>query len=1074
MGAATGDPLFVLDPKNRFRLRSLLAHFGEAHLARGRRLMDRKAVSYGEWEADGVLVCQVKAKQTHTVRVRPAVGLDAECDCGQKKVCAHRAAVCLSLAVRPAGSPEGPGARTGRQVSWQLALHRAVEQAERPVEPAPEAVRLIFRLEIAPDGTPIIETHKAQPGPNGPVGESVFGLAGSWGHDPLEPKEKFLTLADVALCRILRQYPVDGHKKGTRTGGGFRFQPPMAARYGVLMALMRGGRLYEKGGTQPLMAGPSRQVTPVVEDVLPDETPADGWMLKLSGVSVGTTVIAGEPPLYIEGHTIGSLMTPLPGSLAALLTTQPVHIPAGDRAEFLTYWVPRLSAYSQVSLPPGLAPRRVKGVKPTPRITLRDDVGELTLEPEFVYGEAPPVAALSTLEPMAHREDEAVAYVRDATAEALYIARLLTPKTEGLEKPSATGPGRWAYKGDNAYDFLLTELPQLAAEGWEAFGEASLTDHRIYRGKSRMTGRIRSGIDWFDLKMEADFDGARMAPEKLLAAWEAGRRFVRLPDGQVARIPDWVRDRAQALEEAGLSKKEEARLSAFQVPLLLELTAGVALDADADFRKAAEKLQRFDGIAAVAPPAGLKATLRPYQKDGLAWLEFLREYGFHGILADDMGLGKTIQVLALLLLEKQRGHLDKPSLVVVPTSLIFNWAHEIKRFAPDLTVTTWHGPDRFRGQAKLTGVDIVLTNYALVRQDLARFEKMDFHYLVLDEAQYVKNPDSQVSHAVRQLIARHRLSLTGTPLENHLGELWSQFAYLMPGFLGTSIQFRRRFGAPIERGEDDAARKLLGRVRPFILRRTKDQVATELPERVETTLLCRLEGEQRELYEQIRDLYRTQVAKSIQSKGLSRSRITILDALLKLRQVCCDPALLPAGLAGEVTRSAKMELFVEFLTEALEEGHRLLVFSQFVSMLTRIRGRLDAAGIAYSYLDGRTRNREKKVRDFQENPDIPVFLISLKAGGTGLNLTGADYVVHFDPWWNPAVEQQATDRAHRIGQTRKVFSYKLIAEDTVEEKIVALQEKKRSLSNLLMGGEKELVADLSLDDLERIFGDLDL
>lgn len=1068
---------FVPHPKNRFRLRTLLAHFGEARLARGRRLADRKCVTYGPREEDGTLVCQVNDKKTYTVRVRPEAGLAGECDCGKKEACAHRAAVFLSLAERPAESPDGEGVPGGRTVSWQLALHRAVEEAERPLEPAPDAVRLIFRLEVAADGTPAIETHKARPGPGGPVGESVFGLAGSWGHDPLEPKEKFLTTADVALCRILRQYPAEGAKKGTRAGGGFRFQPPMAARYGLLMALVKSGRLYETNATQPLVAGPARQVTPLVEDVPVDGgkgQPEDGWLLRLSGVHPGATVIAGEPPLYLEGQMLGALMTPLPGPLAALLSTRPVHVPERDRAEFLTHWVPRLSAYAQVALPKGLAPRREKGVRPTPRITLKDDAGELTLEPEFVYGEAPPVAALSTVEPMTHLREGAVAYVRDATAEALYIARLLTPKTEGLAKPSATGPGRWAYTGDDAYDFLLTELPRLAAEGWETFGEASLTDHRIYRGKSRMASRIRSGIDWFDLQVEADFGGTRVAPEKLVAAWEAGRRFVRLPDGQVARIPDWVQERARALEEAGLTRKEEARLSSFQVPLLLELTDGAMLDADAGFRKAAEKLQGFEGIRPVAPPAGLKATLRPYQEDGLAWLEFLREYGFHGILADDMGLGKTLQVLALLLLEKQRGHLDLPSLVVVPTSLIFNWAHEIERFAPGLTVTTWHGPDRFRGQKKLSGADVVLTNYALVRQDLARFEKMDFHYVVLDEAQYVKNPDSQVSHAVRQLAARHRLSLTGTPLENHLGELWSQFAFLMPGFLGSTTRFRRRFGGPIERGEDEAARELLNRVRPFILRRTKDQVATELPERVETTLLCRLEGAQRELYEQIRGLYRTQVAQSIQSKGLSRSRITILDALLKLRQVCCDPSLLPGDMAGGVTRSAKMELFVEFLTEALEEGHRLLVFSQFVSMLTRIRERLDAAGISYAYLDGRTRNRERRVKEFQENPDIPVFLISLKAGGTGLNLTGADYVVHFDPWWNPAVEAQATDRAHRIGQTRKVFSYKLIAADTVEEKIVALQEKKRSLSNLLMEGEKELVTDLSLEDLERIFGDLEL
>jgi len=344
----------------------------------------------------------------------------------------------------------------------------------------------------------------------------------------------------------------------------------------------------------------------------------------------------------------------------------------------------------------------------------------------------------------------------------------------------------------------------------------------------------------------------------------------------------------------------------------------------------------------------------------------------------------------------------------------------------------------------------------------------------LDESQYIKNPESQISRAVRRLKASHRLALTGTPLENHLGELWAQFAFLMPGLLGSYQHFRRRFGGPVERGDRDAAKALLERVRPFILRRTKDQVASELPERVETVLYCRLEGEQRVLYDRIRDRCRLQVAKSIQKRGLSGSRVTILDALLKLRQVCCHPELLPEKLAGEVAESAKMTLFMEFITEAMEEGHRVLVFSQFVSMLTILRRHLDEIRLPYAYLDGRTRDRESRVRMFQENTDIPMFLISLKAGGTGLNLTGADYVVHFDPWWNPAVEQQATDRAHRIGQTRKVFSYKMIAENTVEEKILALQEKKRELSNVLLGGEGELVTDLALDDLERILGSMEL
>jgi superfamily II DNA or RNA helicase len=1048
-----------------FGFAALKGRFGEATLARAYRVLRGGGVDRLGWDADGILHARVAGHPPAEVRVRPdGAGVAVDCDCGGAD-CVHAAAVLLDLGASPEAAPGGPVERVGERLPWQVALHRTLAAASGPPAPAAPAPRLVFRLALEEDGAPVVETFRAAGGPAGPGKETPFGLARSWGSDPLEPEPPFLLPGDMGLCRQLRQFPADGPRRGGRGAPPHRFRPPLEARHGLLMALARTGRLYLGDHPQPLVPGPARPAAPRLE-----EAPG-GWVLSLPEVAgTGRAVVCAEPPLYVDGQVIGALLCPLPGPLATLLGTHPLFVPEAERTEFLTHWLPALSALGDVALPEGLALAPVEGEAPRPRLTLADGGGGgLDLALEFAYGDAAPVPAQGTARPVGQRDGRVVIYRRDPEAEAAHVARLTAPRAPGVEPPLARAPGVWCLSGEAAYDFLLGELPALAEAGWEVFGEASLAEHRVFRGRARLASSVTSGLDWFDLQVTADFDGVPAPAAELLRLWESGRRYVRLKDGRVARIPEWIGARADAFREAGLDRTGEVRLSRFQVPLLVELLRGADARVDAGFKEAAERLKGFSGMRPVPPPKGLGTTLRPYQADGLTWLAFLRDYGFHGILADDMGLGKTLQVLAILLAEKEAGRTGL-SLVVVPTSLIFNWAHEIARFAPALSVLTWHGPDRHALAGRLTEADVVLTNYALVRQDLERLEALRFHYLVVDEAQYIKNPESQVSRAVRALTARHRLALTGTPLENHLGEVWAQFAFLMPGLLGSYQDFRRRFGGPVERGDRRAADALLERVGPFILRRTKEQVAAELPERVESVLYCRLEGAQRALYDRIRDACRERVARSLRTRGLGGSRIAILDGLLKLRQVCCHPGLMPGDLAAGVTQSAKMDLFMEFVTESLEEGHRLLVFSQFVSMLKIIRQRLDEVHVPYAYLDGRTRDRERRVQQFQDSPDIPLFLISLKAGGTGLNLTGADYVVHFDPWWNPAVERQATDRAHRIGQTRKVFSYKLIAEDTVEEKILALQEKKKALSEVLLGGEREVAADLTLEDLEKIFG----
>jgi SNF2 family DNA or RNA helicase len=461
--------------------------------------------------------------------------------------------------------------------------------------------------------------------------------------------------------------------------------------------------------------------------------------------------------------------------------------------------------------------------------------------------------------------------------------------------------------------------------------------------------------------------------------------------------------------------------------------------------------------------------LRPYQKEGLAWLQFLREQNLSGILADDMGLGKTAQTLAHLLLEKEAGRLDKPALIILPTSLIFNWKSEAARYAPSLRILSLHGPDRKALFDEIKNNDVILTTYPLLWRDADELMLHSYHLLILDEAQTVKNAQSRSAEAVRKIDARHRLCLTGTPLENHLGELWSQFDFLLPGFLGSSKQFAKHWRTPIEKMGDTARGKLLARrIRPFILRRKKEDVAQELPPKTIIVRSVELEGAQRDLYETVRAAMDAKIRDEIANRGFARSQIVILDALLKLRQVCCDPRLVKATAATKVKERAKLDLLMAMLPELVDEDRRILLFSQFTSMLKLIEQELDRLGLPYVTLTGDTIDRETPVRRFQEG-EVPIFLISLKAGGVGLNLTAADTVIHYDPWWNPAVENQATDRAHRLGQDKPVFVYKLIVSGSIEEKILALQERKAELAAGILSEDRGIEVKFGNDDLAALF-----
>ncbi len=502
-----------------------------------------------------------------------------------------------------------------------------------------------------------------------------------------------------------------------------------------------------------------------------------------------------------------------------------------------------------------------------------------------------------------------------------------------------------------------------------------------------------------------------------------------------------------------------------------------ALQGDTGLAQLAQRLRDSGGLRPVPPPPGLGLTLRPYQLHGLAWLQYLREQRLAGILADDMGLGKTAQTLAHLLVEQQAGRLDVPALVVLPTSLLFNWRAEARRIAPALRVLVLHGTQRHRHFERLADHDLVLTTYPLLWRDIDTLAEQAFHTVILDEAQTVKNAGSRAARALRRLRSRHRLALTGTPLENHLGDLWAHFDFLMPGFLGDARHFVRHWRKPIEtNGETLRAQLLAQRVRPFILRRRKDDVAPELPPKTEVIRRVALQGRQRELYESVRVAADEQVRRALKRSGFDGAQISILDALLKLRQACNDPRLLKRAHPGEVPpESAKREWLREMLPELIDEGRRVLLFSQFTEMLGLIEEDLAALHLPWVSLTGDTppAQRGEVVRRFQDR-EVPLMLLSLKAGGVGLNLTAADTVIHVDPWWNPAVEEQATARAHRIGQDQPVFVYKLVAEGSIEERMLALQARKTALAEGVLGKDTAHAAKFGPDDLEGLLEPLPL
>ena len=735
---------------------------------------------------------------------------------------------------------------------------------------------------------------------------------------------------------------------------------------------------------------------------------------------------------------------------------QPLSVPAGEDQELVDSLLD-MPALPQLELPDELRLEEVR-CEPTCFLTIRSPRGPrwnyewLAGEVEFDYmgtkipGSSPRWAIV--------QRGEGRCIVRDRAREEAAWAQL---HEHGFRR--RLGPKRDGHAVEVNARELGPAVRALSAAGWEV-----RADGKQVRRPGEINFRIKSGIDWFELHADIDFEGHTVTFPELLSALARGDSTVRLDDGSLGIVPeDWAR-RFGLLAGLGTDDTDHVRFAHNQVALLDALLATQSsVDYDQQFLELRDKFESFRGVVPVEEPVGFEGQLRGYQREGLGWLDFLQQFRLGGCLADDMGLGKTIQFLALLLQRRKDAKVRIPSLVVVPKSLMFNWRHEAERFTPQLKILDYSGLDRERLRNEITKHDLVLTTYGTLRRDALALKDISFDYIVLDEAQTIKNAGSQVAKAARLLKAQHRVALTGTPIENHVGDLWSIFEFLNPGILGRSSIFKM-YAADAENHE---TRRLLSQgLKPFILRRTKEDVASELPEKLEQTIFCEMGKSQTRLYAELRDGYRASLMGLIRSEGFGKTRMHVLEALLRLRQAACHPALL--GKSTEDDSSAKLDVLVPHLQELIEEGHKALVFSQFTSLLAIVKRHLDRRHITYEYLDGQTRDRRGRVERFQSDPDCGAFLISLKAGGFGLNLTAADYVFLLDPWWNPAVEAQAIDRAHRLGQTRQVFAYRLICRDTVEEKITELQTKKRQLADAILEADSRIFSEMSTEDLEML------
>lgn len=1081
----------MADSATLFDIKDILRGFSSTTLKRGLAYQRRGRVRDLAIADDGATI---SARVVGSRQYRVSIGVlqadpersrfATDCSCPIGLDCKHAAAVLYeavargrnqarprvhAVPVRAAPPPPPPDPLSGQVGAWlgQLAAwdHGSAQAAGK------EQVVYILGLQpMGPGEGLCVEVVAARPLKTGGYGQprrlNLSGLAQS--------QAQYVREADRALARLLTL--------ASRFTSWVTPLPddPMLADVALRRLVASGRCHWGSKDAPPLVAGERR----------------DGrleWRLLADGTQIPMPVVAGgsaevialpvAPAWYVDPQTMhaGPLDLGLPADVVSLLLKAPAVTPS--QAQALSAALPRQLAGHTIPAPLDDVTEEVISAPPVPCLEVASREVRTTnwrgypatseirdaLHIAFDYGGTIVQAGAQEPEIRVVEGRRVTIWRRDQVAERAARRRL---EALGLIEALSAGPGRLALSFPDSAQwpvFVHRDLPRLEADGWRVEVADSFR-HRVIEASGEWDAALTeegSGGWWFSLDLGIEVDGERVALLPLLVqALQAmadpaglcdkagdGALYIRLDAGRIVALPlTRVAPLVSVLVELfdGGALSAEGRLD-----LSLAAAMGVAQVEEAArlrwlggerLRRLASRLAEFDGLARVAVPDGFAAELRPYQRQGLDWLQFLREYELGGILADDMGLGKTVQALAHILIEKRAGRLDRPCLVVCPTSLIPNWSAEAARFAPALRVVSLHGPDRAGRFGSLASADLALTTYALLARDEAALLDQPWHLVILDEAQAIKNPAAKATAVACRLETRHRLCLSGTPVENHLGDIWSQFAFLMPGLLGDAKQFAKTFRTPIEKHGDGERQALLARrLAPFILRRTKAEVATDLPAKTVMLRHVELAGAQRDLYETVRLAVHEKVRRAIAERGLARSHIVILDALLKLRQACCDPRLVKLKQARRVGVSAKRDLLGEMVPELIEEGRRVLLFSQFTSMLDLIEADLDARGIPYVDLRGDTLDRATPVARFQAC-EVPLFCLSLKAGGTGLNLSAADTVIHYDPWWNPAVEAQATDRAHRIGQDKPVFIYKLIAEGTIEERMLELQDKKAALA----------------------------
>ena len=632
-----------------------------------------------------------------------------------------------------------------------------------------------------------------------------------------------------------------------------------------------------------------------------------------------------------------------------------------------------------------------------------------------------------------------------------------------------------ALEKENAIDFYNYYLKQ-AGEGWRFEEKDDMSFFKLMDQPFKLCAKIDFSDeqpDSFDINIYGQAGDEIINFDEIYETIQSGEKYARIRSlGFVEYPAQNIYSMMRSFNSFDVYRNPDNRFTVktYRAGLINELkNLGVELILSERFKTFWEQMSTFSTVEELTLPKCINAEFREYQMKGFGWLWFMYKYGLNGILADDMGLGKTLQALTVLQKAKEEDG-PMPTLVIAPTTVVFNWEAEIQKFAPTLSCLKLQGGERKQFFKKIPEYDVVITSYALVRRDIAKLKDVNFRYIILDESQNIKNATSQTAQAVKQLNSQHKLALSGTPIENKLEELWSVFDFLMPGFLFSMADFNSRYVNPIMERQDKIVEKRLKlQIYPFILRRMKRDVAKDLPDKVENIAYCELTDDQRDFYLQVLDSTKEELFKSIEQNGLEKSRLSIFSALLRMRQICCHPRLYDKNNVKNVISSGKFEKLKSMLEEIIAEKHRILLFSQFVDMLDIIKVWLEKSGIKYEYLTGKTKDRQGAVERFNSDPTIPIFLISLKAGGTGLNLTGADYVIHYDPWWNPAVEDQATDRAYRIGQTKKVFVYRLITKNTVEEKIQKLKTIKRNLVDSVISVDRNITKSLTMDDIREIF-----